>query len=116
MEERMENFENFVEEKKEEVMNSLNTEDGVKGGIKKLAIGGAFAAGAAAGAFTTKVVIPGAKKFGGWVKGKFTKDKKKTEDAETESEEKEENNDSDKSETKDEKKPENNQKHGKKKR
>lgn len=110
MEERIENF---VEEKKEQILENLDTGDGVKGGVKKLVIGGAFAAGAAAGAFTTKVVIPGAKKFGGWVKGKFAKDKKSEDEAETESKEKEETKDSE-SDTKDEK-PDN-QKHGKKKR
>lgn len=82
-----------------------------EGGISKLAGAGLFAAGAAAGAVTTKVIVPGVKKAFGWVKGKFTK-KGKEEEATKEDESAEE----EKEESKDpaEKKPENKHKKGKK--
>ena len=106
-----EKIQDFVEEKKEEVMENLETET-PKGKVKKLVIGGAFAAGAAAGALTTEVIIPGAKKLGRWIGSKFNKDKK-SEDKPEESEEKEETKD-DSEETTDEKKPETSKKHKKK--
>lgn len=105
-----EKIQDFVEEKKEAVMENLETET-PKGKVKKLVIGGAFAAGAAAGALTTEVIIPGAKKLGRWIGSKF-KDKKSKDEPE-ESEEKEETKD-DSEETADEKKQETSKKHKKK--
>lgn len=107
-----EKIQDFVEEKKEAVMENLETET-PKGKVKKLVIGGAFAAGAAAGALTTEVIIPGAKKLGRWIGSKF-KDKKSKDEPE-ESEEKEETkDDSDDTTDEKEKKPETSKKHKKK--
>ena len=104
---------NMVEETKEKVEALDIEDDSPKGKVKKWVIGAAFAGGAAAGALTCEVIVPGAKKLGGWVKGKFSKNKK-TEDEPEEKESKEEKEETDSEETTDDKKPETSKKHKKK--
>lgn len=110
-----EKMESIVEDTREKVDALEIDDDTPKGKIKKWMIGAAFASGAAAGALTCEVIIPGAKKLGGWVGSKFSKDKKHKDEPE-EKESKEEKEDTDSEETADEKKPETTKKHGKKKR
>jgi len=75
---------------------------------EKLIKGGIFAAGAAAGAITTKVVIPAGKKAFGWAKEHWPFGKKKSEDAEeSETEAKEKEEKTEEAEVED-KKPDNN--------
>ena len=82
--------ENTDAEKVSEMYENFPIEEVGDGDLKdKLVKGGIFAAGAAAGALTTKVVIPAGKKAFGWVKGKFTK-KKKSEEEEVKDESAEE--------------------------
>lgn len=89
-------MDNMNENYNNEMTNTDNTEEATQqSGPSKLVIGGIFAAGAAAGAVTTKLVIPGCKKLGRKLAKAFKddeedeKEKKTSDEDETEEEESE---------------------------
>ena len=69
-------------------------------GPSKLLIGGIFAAGAAAGAVTTKLVIPGCKKLGKKIAKVFKDDDEKEEEKKTNDEDETEEEESEDQESK----------------